>query len=303
MATTTTLPRYSPSGFFRPTTFVFFLAAAAGALAVSFFYQLGMHYIPRLSIYLSIAVCVGFGFALGAAAGWAVKAGHCRNRLIALMMTLPLAGALLGGSFLWAYRQACSDWADNHPEVTVEQVREAKPFMDYIGGRVEGGWQMTDHGRDGAKISGVMVWMIWGVEGLILFGFAVALAFAQVSSPYCERCNQWAKERKMLLQGVSRIEADPLLQSGDLDGVIGMPLPAEPNLSVALALTAQLCPQCKETGFLTIEEKRVVAKKRGKPQESKVVLVKYAVLRADQRARFLDRLEPGSAPPAAAAAL
>jgi hypothetical protein len=289
-----TLPRYSPSGFFRPTTFVFFLGAAAGALVVSWLYQLGMHWIPRVSMYLSILVCLGFGFALGAAAGWAVERGHCRNRAIALLLTLPLAGALQAGSFVFAYRQATADYAERQG-LTVEEVRDATPFSDYLHARVEGGWQMTDHGRDSGKIDGWMVWAIWGCEALILFGFAVALAWQAVGAPYCERCNLWCKERGMLLHGLGRGEADPLLQSGDLDALIGLPLPAEPDLKVALALTANLCPQCKETGFLTVEEKRVVAQKRGKPQEAKKQLVKHAVLRADQRQKFLDRLEPTAA--------
>jgi hypothetical protein len=135
--------------------------------------------------------------------------------------------------------------------------------------------------------------VVWSIEALILLLISYAMVWTAVSKPYCERCLEWAEPKKMLLQGLSRAEADPLLEKGDLDAVITMPLPAEPNGAVALALTADLCPKCAETGFLTVEEKRVVAVKKGKPQEKSVDLVHQAVLRADQRAKFLSRLQPG----------
>jgi hypothetical protein len=103
----------------------------------------------------------------------------------------------------------------------------------------------------------------------------------------------------MILHGLRRADADPLIQSGDLDSLIGLPMPPEPDVRVALAMTANLCPSCKETGFLTVEEKQVVAQKRGKPQEKTTELVRNAILRADQRQKFLDRLEPPATPAAA----
>jgi hypothetical protein len=296
MATSTTIPRYSPSGFFQPLTFVFFLAAIAGGFAASWVYQLAMHWIPL--IYLNLLICGGFGAGLGWAAMWAIKKGHCRNRAIALLLAVPVVGVALAGSYYWEYSRFISDVRDNvakekQIELTNDQVRAELPFGKFIELKVDEGWTVSNHGSGGAKMNGFMVYVIWTLEGLILLGIMYAMVWTAVSKPYCERCLQWSEPKKMLLQGLSRAEADPLLAAGDLDGVIALPLPPEPNLSVALALTADLCPKCSETGFLTVEEKRVVAVKKGKPQEKSVDLVHQAVLRADQRAKFLGRLNPG----------
>jgi hypothetical protein len=295
MATSTTLQRYSPSGFFQPLTFALFLAATAGGFAAAWVYQLAMHWIPF--IYLNLLICAGFGFGLGWAASWAIKTGHCRNRMIALLLALPLVVVAIGGSHFWEYTRFISDVRENvakekNLELTNAEVRAELPFSKYVELKVEEGWQVSNHGSSGSKMNGFMVYVVWGIEALILLGIAIGMTWKAVGEPYCERCNLWGAEKKMLLQGLSRADADPLLQSGDLDGVIQLPLPADPNLSVALALTATLCPRCADTSFLTVEEKRVTAKKKGKPQEATTALIKHAVMRTDQRSKFLDRLEP-----------
>jgi hypothetical protein len=302
----TTLPRYSPSGFFRPTTFVFFFAAIAGALLGSWLYQLSMHWIPRLSIYLSIIVCIGFAFGLGALGGWSVKAGHCRNRLIALILALPLTGALVGGSFYWDYQRFVGEVVDEekaeNPSITAADVRNLVPMSKFIELRVEHGWTMSSHGSSGGKMNGWIVWTVWGIEAAIFLGAVLIMVGGAASAPYCERCNQWTSERQMILPGLSKSDADPLLDANNLDALIDLPVPPEPDHSMMLTLTAGLCPTCKDTGFLTVAEKRVIAQKKGKAQQKSTTLISDALMRADQRARFLARLEPGMAPPTAASA-
>jgi hypothetical protein len=226
---------------------------------------------------------------------WAIKTGHCRNRIIAVLLALPLVGVSLGGSFWWDYKHIVAEVAEKEPELA-----EQLTFSQYLDAKVEAGWNVSNHGSSGSKMNGAMVYVVWGIEALILLGIAGAMVWNAVNAPYCERCNQWGNERKMILHGLRRGDADPLIQSGDLDALIGLPLPPEPDVRVALTMTATLCPSCKETGFLTVEEKQVVAQKRGKPQEKTVSLVKNAILRADQRQKFIDRIEPPAAPAAAA---
>src|SRR5688572_21728312 len=104
------LARYHASGFFRPTTFVWFAASAAVAVAGAFVYQAVVRWVPL--IFISIFVCIGFGFVLGLAGAFAVKSGHCRNRLLALVFAVPLAGAGWVGSFYWNMR-----WDLPEPEI------------------------------------------------------------------------------------------------------------------------------------------------------------------------------------------
>jgi hypothetical protein len=289
MAQNTTLPRYAPSGFFRPLTFALFLAATVAGMAVAWGYQLLMDWMPL--IYLSILVCMGFGFLLGFAGAWAIKTGHCRNRMIALLLAVPLVGGSIAATYYWEYQRFIGEVREARPDLA-DQVT----FKIFLDARRERGWEISNHGSSGTPLKGDVIWGLWFIEAALILGTGGVLIWRAVNEPYCERCNQWGAPRKMLLPGLKRGDAEPLLSSGDLDGVIGMPLPADGSPQVALALTATLCPACKETGFLTVEEKIVVARKKGKPQEKTTKLVVHAVLRADQREKFLQRLEPGAAP-------
>jgi hypothetical protein len=295
----TTLPRYSPSGFFRPTTFALFIAAIGGGVLVAWLYQLLMRWIPF--IYLNAIICAGFGAALGVGGTWAVKSGHCRNRIIALLFALPLFALPLAASYWWDYRHVLSEVAEKNPSVPMEEIQREVTFQRYIDAKVETGWSVSSHGGSGSQFNGKGVYFIWGIEALILFGIVVFMVNLAVGEPYCERCNQWANEKKMLLPGLSAADADPLLAQGDLDAVIGLQPPAEPDLSMAITMTAAICPGCRDTGFLTVEEKRVLSRKKGKAEEKTKVLISNAVLRADQRAKFLARLEPPATAPVAAA--
>ncbi len=273
--TTTTLPRYQPSGFIRPTAVALFLAATVCAALVAWPYQLLVRWIPVIQ--LQWLGTVAFGAGLGFAAAWAIKTGHCRNMLLGVALALPLGLMAVAASHYWNWKQSAPD---------IE-------FKDFIDARVEGGWNVSHNGGSSSNSNGVIVWLVWAAEALTILGFVMAGAWKAVSAPYCERCNQWGSERKMVLRGLKRSDADPLLQAGDLDGVIGLTPPPDANVSVALLMTATTCPSCKDTGFLTVEEKQVIAKKKGKPQEKSVTLIKHAVLRADQREKFRARLEPG----------
>jgi hypothetical protein len=295
MAENTTLPRYTPSGFFRPLTFALFLAATLGGALVAWGYQILMDWMPL--IYLSILVCMGFGFALGFAGAWAIKTGHCRNRMIALLLALPLLAGSLAATYYWEFHRALSEFHERHPDADLDQIT----FKMFLDDRRERGWQISNHGSSGTPIKGDVIWGLWFIEGVLILGTGGVLIWRAVNEPYCERCNQWGTPKKMLLPGLKRGDAEPLLSAGDLDGVIGLPLPPDGSPQVALALTATLCPMCKETGFLTVEEKQVVARKKGKPQEKTTKLIVHAVLRADQREKFIQRLAPGPAAPAAAA--
>jgi hypothetical protein len=296
------LPRYSPSGFMRPVTVMLFVAGAAGGVLVAWLYQLLMDWIPF--IYLNMLICAGFGGALGLAGAWAVKTGHCRNRLVALLLALPLAAAPLAASYYWGYRSTVSQLAKEHPDVSRDEImRDRYTLRDWIKDKQEVGWKVKS-----STVNGGAVLAVWAVEAAIVFGLVLAIVFGAVSAPYCERCNLWGDEKGIAIRGRSAKDAGPLLDAGDLDALIALDAPPEPDEGQAIVLTATVCAGCADTGFLTVKERQVTVKK-GKREEKTKELIGHAVLRADQRARLLARIDTitgavpsttPAAPPAAA---
>src|SRR5690242_20619989 len=100
---------YKPSGRLRALAFALFLGATVAGAAVAWLYQSLMTWIPY--IYVNLVLCVGFGAALGAAGAFAVRRGHCRNRVVALALAVPLALVAVAASYGWAYRGTLSDLA------------------------------------------------------------------------------------------------------------------------------------------------------------------------------------------------
>jgi hypothetical protein len=292
--------RYQPSGFFRPTTIVGFAAAIVVAALLAWLYQLLARWIPI--IYLNILLCIGFAACVGGLGMFAVRAGHCRNRAVALVLALPLAGGAVAATYYWDYQHLLSVAQEKFPDVSRDEIRRELTFRRYLDGKQETGWSVSSHGGTGTQMNGVVVLVVWGIEALIIGVLGVMMAWIAAGDPYCERCNRWTDEKKLTLPGIGREAVDPLLERADLSAVVALTPPAEPADPVALAFTVKLCPACRETGFLTIEEKRLIAKKKAKPEEKSTELVTHAVLRADQRAQLERRIATVAPPPAAAAA-
>jgi hypothetical protein len=276
------LPRYQPSGFFRPTTLVFFLGATAAGCGIAWLYQLLVRWIPF--IYINILVVLGFGGAL-AIGGWlAVRGGHCRNRVLALILALPLAAAPLAASYYWDYAHVISEISEKNPEIPTEEIKQEVTFQRYLELKREAGWKLK-----GSTFNGWGVTAVWVVEGLMVFGCVLFGVLAAVGEPYCEKCNRWCEGKSFIVRGVGKEAAEPLLQKGDLGALALIEPPAEPDGSLSLHFTVTTCEGCSDAGFLSVDEKKTVMKKN-KPEESSTTLVTHAVLRSDHRKVALERL-------------
>jgi hypothetical protein len=291
------LTTYNPSGFFRPLTLVRAVAAAATAAVLAWPYQALVRWIPF--IYLNAILCGMFAALVAALGMWAIKTGHCRNRAIALLIALPIAATAVGATYFWDLRHAVTAVAEG-TGVPRDEIERELTFERYLQLKLEAGFTISNHGSGGTKLDGWGVWTVWGIEALIIFGVVVFLMWGEASAPYCERCNRWAVPKKLVIPGLGREQAAPLVERGDLTGLVDLRAPPEPDPLLSLTYTATLCPNCKETGYITVEEKRITVSKRGKRDEKTQRLVKHAALSASDRERLLTRMEPPA--PAAAAA-
>ncbi|HEX8952920.1 MAG TPA: hypothetical protein VF945_13785 [Polyangia bacterium] len=288
---TSSFASYRPSGRFQPLTLALFAAAIVAGAGAAWLYQLLMTWIPY--IYVNVMLCVFFGAGLGAAGAQAVRRGHCRNRILALALAVPLALAGVAASYYWAYRSTLSAIADKNPGTPIEAIRDEVTFERWIDARKEAGWTMTSsHStpsrRDSPDISGVGVLVIWAIEALILLGMTGLLVNAEAAKPYCERCGRWCTPKPLSLGGLGRADVEHAVQLGDLMPLVDIAVRGDGDPARSLLLTGNVCDGCSETAFLSVDEKTTTQRKK-KTSVKSVNLIKHALLTPEQRAAFVHR--------------
>ncbi len=267
------LPRYTPSGRFNPLTLALFLGGIAAGAVVAWPYQLLLRVIPIIQ--LNFLLVAGFGAALAAAGYYAVRTGHCRNRVVALGLALVLAGVPLAASYYWEAK---------HVE---DQIGFPTSVSDALAIKRHAGWQIG-HGS-GSPLKDEAVYFVWGGEALIVLGIVLFGVGSSVASPYCEKCRRWCEPKQFYVAGVGRAQAEPLLAKGELVALALIEPLAQADRSTSLSFTITECPGCHEAVFLTVEEK-IVTVKKNKTSEKKKTLIKDVVLAAGQREPALERV-------------
>jgi hypothetical protein len=285
------LPCYAPSGAFKPIIVVHLLGWMIVAVALAGLYELLIHFIPF--IYLNLLLAVGFGFALGIAALGAVEAAHCRNRFVALVVALLLGGGGLAASYGWGYRRALSQLSSKNPGTTLPQAAQELGFGAWLQDRIDGGWYLKKN-----PITGAGVLAVWGIEAVIVLGIVLVATVGKAGDPYCERCRQWTRSQTARLPGVSRDNVQPLLDRGDLAGVLSLTSGLESD-STTMLLERRSCPQCGESAYLSMTETRLEVKK-DKATTVRTHLLTHAALTPELNAMYVQHFGPllASAPPA-----
>ena len=291
MASTTSFASYRPSGRFGALTFALFAGALVAAAATAWLYQSLMTWIPY--IYVNLILCAGFGAALGVGGAFVVRRGHCRNRVLALVLAVPLAAAGIGASYYWAYRSTLSALADKNPGTPIEVIRDEVSFERWIDARKEAGWTMssshsTPSRRNSPDISGAGVLVMWAIEALILLGITVLLVDTEAAKPYCERCGKWCTPKPLTLNGLGREDVEHAVQLGDLMPLVDIQLRSDGDPARAVVLTGNVCDGCSDTAFLSVDE-RITTQKKKQTSVKTVHLIKHAIMTAQQRAAFVQR--------------
>lgn len=115
-----------------------------------------------------------------------------------------------------------------------------------------------------------MLWLLWGLEAVIIVGGSTLLATAEIASGvFCEDCNQWCDQ----IPDASRFdlpeEQDTLqeLRPDNLKPIAGLN-PADPSATVYLQFDMWKCSKCNSTGALQVKLCEVVPDENGAPKEN-----------------------------------
>jgi hypothetical protein len=277
------LPRYRPSGRLKPTIFALFLAAIAGGCLVAFVYQTLLRWIPY--VYVNALLVAGFGGVLGFAGHQAVKRGHCRNRALAAVLALALAGVSLAASYYWDWQHALSVIAEKNPGLDKAAIADEITFSRFLELKKESGWKLKSSTFNGGGVT-----FIWVVEALLVFGLAIFITDVAAAEPYCEKCGRWCEGRQFQLPGTSRADADGYLAQGQLGPLTQINGRADADPHTSLHFTVTTCAGCADTGFLTVAEQQIQQKKK-QTQTVRRELVRHAVLTPADRELAVDRVQ------------
>ncbi|HEY2745293.1 MAG TPA: hypothetical protein VGL86_11740, partial [Polyangia bacterium] len=260
MPVTTRFASYRASGRVGPLTIALFAAATVGGAGVAWIYQMGMTWIPY--IYINLVLCGLFGAGLGAAGAFAVRRGHCRNRVVALVLAVPLALTAVGASYYWAYESTIAKVAEHNPGASVADIRAEVTFARWVEARKAAGWTMSSHSSSSSSlrastpdISGAGVFVIWAIEALAILGIAALVVDAEAKKPYCERCNRWCAPKPITLGGLTRLDVEHAVQLGDLMPLVDIQVRSDGDAARSIVLTGTVCDGCSDTAFLSVDEK------------------------------------------------
>jgi hypothetical protein len=263
------LPKYVPSGRVRPTAIVALIGTLVAGVLVAWVYQALVRWIPF--IILKAFAVVGFGFAIGMLSMMTVSIGHVRNRMVGVLLGALVATGSLAGSYGWAYMGTVNDvvGAEEYAgAITRDEVLAQYSFQQYVADRVEIGWSVGKVARSSSlPLNGGVVYVIWGIEALLMLGAGVLMAYGSSDAPYCEDCKQWTKETTKKVPGRTRDEVMSLLQSNQLGHLVTLAPPENADPKQWITLKAHACPNCART-YLSVSESKETTGKDGKAEVS-----------------------------------
>lgn len=219
------------------------------ALISGFVYAVISRYNPI--IYIQMFVTLGFGAVMGMTVNSVGHKFKVRNRFFAILISLVIGALGLYFAWVW-YIWMLWDWNTNllifQPAITWE-------IMQTLADR--GIWKLQE-----STPTGIVLYGFWLVEAVIVLGMCY-LTGAETGTPFCEDCNCWTEKRDAL----TIAKADPTLITAALEDEqydIFPPLSAgEVNPADYMSVLCYTCPNCEDSGYLTVSTVVTVQGKEG----------------------------------------
>jgi len=246
------LTRFRPSGLVHPLALLMVLALALPAALLAWPYQ---WIVESLAAHGGKAIVVATFFvpALGGLTGWlswmAVVRGRCRSPAAGRLIGYLLALVALAASYYVSYRHAAAEYTD-------------VSIAEYLEEATTTGWHVIGSGDP--DLSGVMVYLIWGLEAAIVLGVSGWLGRTAARKPYCERCGQWADHElgKASIRSPGKAGVSRLRTADTVDRLLTVPPPGSDAGGELgkdqLVYTLRGCARCGTTATLTIDWRGVI---------------------------------------------
>lgn len=240
------------------------------ALGLSFAYSYLISYSP--SVYLNLLATAGHACALGFVVGWLLKSGKMRSPAVGVFVTVIVA--LAAYYFSWAVWLSVLLGRGDYDVSAVTLASRPGALLDLIMSVNENGAWTIGRGSKN-PVTGVSLWIVWGVEALTVLVVPPVLAWrAMNSDPFCEFCGEWCEEDRGL---VSLAQAEPaglkqVFESKQFERLKSVGA-KDSGAADWYRLDMHRCKRCDKTNTLTVKSERITFDNKGNSKvESKDLL-------------------------------
>ena len=255
---------------------------AAAVLALIYIYSIW--YIPFL--YINFFICLGFGIVLGAVLVLFINTGKLRSPLGTTILSVLVS--LVAVYLEWAVyltllvnsiTTGAGDDADTSTSfsfsVFVDILTQPAEMWDAIRRLNEtGSWSLK-----GTTPTGILLWVVWASELLIIAGMAYFISRGQAREPFSESANEWADEETLaqpLSYAADAGRTRAALESGQFNSLTVFPPDSDDEQFARLKLyTAPNDPFCY---YLTLENVTLTFDSKGTASEEADTVVQYLTI-------------------------
>lgn len=267
---------YRPSGR-APMVGIGFgaLGGSLGGIALAVAYAYLILYLP-IAGYITFLIALAFGALTGLATGYSLRHGSVRSPMVGFGVGAGVAIVAFYASWVvWIY--GLLHRADIDASFTTLLLHPGTLWNSIVAVNGVGAWTIK-----GATPTGIVLWILWGCEAVLILGPAVFLAAFPLSDPFCERCERWCEEEKGVRRTALAAKEDFVtrLEARDWAWVAAL---ASGEEGAHLSFDLHVCPTCEEMHALTVQQV-TTAMESGKPVKSTTALLEHLLLNRQEAA-------------------
>jgi hypothetical protein len=276
-----TPPHGSAGLYYQPSGEVPLVGALGGLLVgllagvvLAFAYSYLVYYIPI--IYLNFLCTIGYAAGLGLAVGGVMRLGKVRNGAASAGITV--VAAFVSYYLSWAVWVSIVVSTGDSSVSALELAGQPLLLWELI-------LKINEHGAWSlfkTEVTGFALWLIWGIEALIILIGTPLMASAQTSSdPFCENCQSWcAREQGVAVVALAEsAEFKRRLEAKDFQYLREVGAKGEGDAEW-LRVDLHHCPGCGQTNTLSVHKEKLSYDSKGNPSVSASSLLDNLLLNA-----------------------
>jgi hypothetical protein len=247
------------------------LAGISAGCIAAFLYAYAALYNPI--IYINFLLVIGFGMAVGRVTSQTMAAFKVRN---ATTTSLTAIAAMCVAYYLaWCvWIHALLERSDIESGGLMSLLTSPVAVGEIIVRISEvGAWTL---GRSSQPVHGIVLWLAWLVEAVMIFGFTYASTRSKLGTPFCEPCGRWCVIHPLTRTFSSDVEEQLTTQAVAHNFTSLKPLPVGTGVKW-YELQLHLCPGCRQTNTLSILRVTMHYANKGKQREEVPVLSQLLV--------------------------
>lgn len=258
---------YHPSGKLPAAGIVWMLVfGALGALILGFMYGYAIRYMPFIIV--SVLITLGYGFFIGALVGQGGKVGKVRN--LAALTAFGFLGGLMAEYTAWVFWTYAATRREILPFNPLELLAVMTAFAE------KGSWSLRS-----LTPTGIFLWIVWGLEALIIIGCSAFMARSFVSGdPFCESCDRWVDKPRVITSLTPLADGPAVkmdIEGGRFDGLTGLKK-AEATSPASTTIELLQCDGCHLFQLLAVKSVVIKKDKAGKDEKQETTHVRNFII-------------------------